>query len=850
MTISLSEYEYLEAESSQSISTRIEEPQAELLAGRLAEEMAAAWRRGDPLSAEVFLTRYEELTAHPDAALRLIYEEVCLRQEAGETVGADEIVGRYPRWESELRALFECHEVLQPAAHTPPFPQVGEMLGDFRLLRELGRGALGRVFLAAQCGLGDRLVVLKLTPRAGQEHLSLARLQHTHIVPLFAAQELTAHDLRLLCMPYLGGMTLARMLEGLRHVSPDQRTGQHMLDLLDRSRGPTPPDLPIRGPVRQALARASYVEAICWIGVCLAEALHYAHERHLVHLDVKPSNVLLAADGQPMLLDFHLAREPLASGSAVPDWLGGTHAYMAPEQSAALAAVRANQPLVEPVTSRADIFTLGLLLYEALSGALPAGRDVLRLDRCNHRVSVGLADIIHKSLEPVPANRYADAAALARDLRRHLQHMPLRGVANRSLRERWRKWRRRRPYALAFLVTLLPALSVGALGVDFQLRERRSARAALQEGREELRLSRADDAVHGLRRALERAERLPWGAALTNDLRGELERAERALAARNLHALLERLRLLYDTTGISHRDLRDLADRCRQIWEARQSLLDRDGRELEPAVERDIHWDLLDLALLWTDFQVRQAPGHELLEAQKQALQVLTDAETVLGPSAILYRQLQTLAEALGLTELAAEAGRRADAMPPKTAWDHVALGRRLLRSGSLEQAQAEFKKALDLEPGGFWPNFYLGVCAYRRKAHPEAFVSFHACVVLYPQAAECFYNRALVLTALENLDEAMKDYDRALQLDPKLAVAALNRGVLHRNKNNLRAAIADLRMALELGADPAAVHFNWALVELAQHDRPAALSRLRRALQHEPGHVQALELQERLQRE
>jgi serine/threonine protein kinase/tetratricopeptide (TPR) repeat protein len=850
MTISLSEYEYLEAESSQSISTRIEEPQADILAGRLAEEMAAAWRRGDRPSAEVFLARHAELTAHPDAALRLIYEEVCLRQEAGETIGADEIARRYPRWASELRALFECHEVLQPAANPQPFPQEGEILGDFRLLRELGRGALGRVFLAAQRGLGDRLVVLKVTPRAGQEHLSLARLQHTHIVPLYAAPELPSHDLRLLCMPYLGGMTLARILEGLRHVPLEERTGQHLLNLLDRSRTPIPPDLPIQGPARRAFGRATYVEAVCLIGVCLAEALDYAHERHLVHLDVKPTNVLLAADGQPMLLDFHLAREPLAAGSAVPDRLGGTHAYMAPEQSAALAAVRANRPLAEAVTSSADIYTLGLLLYEALSGALPAGNDAPRLNRCNRRVSVGLADIIHKCLESAPAARYADAATLARDLRRHVQHLPLRGVANRSFRERWRKWRRRRPYALAFLVALLSVLSVGALAVDFQVRERRSAWTALVEGREEVRQGRADDAVHGLTRALERAERLPWGAGLTHALHGELERAKRASAVRDLHALLERLRLLYDTTGISQRDLRRLADRCQQIWETRQILLSQDGRELDPAVERDIRQNLLDLALLCADFKVRQASGQELQAAQKQALRVLTDAEAALGPSVILYREQQTFAEALGLTDLAAEAGRRADAMPAKTAWDHVALGHRLLRSGQLEQAQAEFKKALDLDPGGFWPNFYLGVCAYRREAHSEAFVSFHACVVLYPRAAECFYNRALVSTALDNLEDALKDYDRALKLDPGLAVAALNRGIVHGNKKNLREAIADFQRALELGADPAAVHYNWALVELARDDRSAALARLRRVLQHEPGHVQALALQEQLQRE
>src|SRR5262249_45794515 len=175
------------------------------------------------------------------------------------------------------------------------------------------------------------------------------------------------------------------------------------------------------------------------------------------------------------------------------------------------------------------------------------------------------------------------------------------------------------------------------------------------------------------------------------------------------------------------------------------------------------------------------------------------------------------------------------------------ALGRSLLHRSEFAAAELELRKALEIEPESFWPNFYVGVCAFRREKFAEAYAAFHACVALASKTPECYYNRALARTALGNEAEALADYSRALQLDPALAPAALNRGVLHCKNKNLAAAATDLRRALSLGADAAVAHYNLALVHLAHKDHSTALTNVRRALDHNPQHPEALELHKRL---
>jgi serine/threonine protein kinase/Tfp pilus assembly protein PilF len=862
-----------------------EEPRT--AARQLADLIVRRWHAGEePPNAEKYLQLHPELLEYPEAGVHLVYEEACLRREAGEEQAYQSALDRFPQWRSQLEVMLQCHSLMEDEpTREPDWPVLGEQLGDFEVLAELGRGGLGRVYLARQHPLADRPVVLKISPRTGHEHFSLARLQHTHIVPLYSSQDDPGRNLRLLVMPYFGGAPLHLLLDRLKSVPLGRRSGAHLLTALDaeQARGPGegtgkreqgtaeatsavpcslfPVPYSKRGPARTMLARLSYVEAVCWIGICLADALHYAHERGLLHLDVKPSNVLLAADGEPMLLDFNVAQGPIRPDGPLPEAMGGTPVYMPPEQEAALNALKLGRHAPSPVDRRADIYALGRLLYEALGG--PAeGELTPPLERLNPQVSPGLSDVIGKCLAARPEDRYADAAALAADLRRHLNALPLRGVANRSWAERWRKWRRRRPQALTrialVLVVLGAALGLGWWQLDYRRQqddwadhERQAAEASLQQGRKHLDHGDFARAADVLERGLNEVQGVAESESLTAQLNAELSRARRAEAADRLHRLADRLRFLDAGTFQARGDASALGKRWRALWDKRTRLLDRQKAKLSATVESRMVDDLRDLATTWADLSVSLARPEQADAARLEALSILAEAEALFGPSVVLCRRQQVLAAALGREKEAKQAAERAARLKPRSAWEEGALGRLLLHEGRLDEAAAVLTRALDQEPGAFWPNFYQAVCAARRGRSAEAASSFGVALALTPpgslRRAQCYYNRGLAREALKDDKGALHDYTDALKNDPHLASAALNRGALHYRQQRFAEALADLTRALRDGGDPALVHYDLALVHLARKDRAAALAEVDLALRANPRHVGAGQLRRRL---
>jgi len=353
----------------------------------------------------------------------------------------------------------------------------GSRIDDFEIVSLLGRGAFGAVYLARQISL-DRQVALKITAWQGGEGRKMARLEHENIVQVFSE---TAFDsrTRLLCMQFVSGPTLQAVLDDLADCMPGERSGQKLLDAVDRLVKHSSAFDPSAMRNRDLLAQFDWVETVCWIGARLAEALDYAHSHGVIHRDIKPGNIMLSQYGRPLLVDFNLAFQQL-DVAADDDRVGGTLAYMAPEHLEAFAP-GAEAPK-EAIAQAADIYSLGVVLYQVATGSLPftqtpGGKnqtEVLRAMAAQRRelppplpaaLPHALDQVIPRCLHPDPAQRFASAGDLSAALEgcRHYH------AAEKAMPDfgRMRATVMRRPALWLFILALAPHLVASVINITY-----------------------------------------------------------------------------------------------------------------------------------------------------------------------------------------------------------------------------------------------------------------------------------------------------------------------------------------------------------------------------------------------
>jgi serine/threonine protein kinase len=369
--------------------------------------------------------------------------------------------------------------------------EVGQRLDDFDLLVELGSGVFARVFLARQRSM-QRLVAVKVSANHGNEPQTLAQLDHDYIVRVFDQRILRDQELRLLYMQYLPGGTLLNIVQAIRRAGRPPDSGQALLDAIDNvleSRGEM---RPTESSTRSELASLSWPETVAWLGKRLAEALHYATSRGVLHRDIKLANVLLAPDGTPKLADFNVSFARNVAGASPFAYFGGSLSYMSPEQLMACRPEHTQD--AANLDTRSDIYSLAVVLWELLTGLKPFDDSAAQAARADSAGSVGdttalelmlttrAQGISPAALAALPANcpvalrrvllkalnvdrdqRWASGAELAEQLQ-----LCLDPRARDLVDPPARSWRLRvRPFMLPIgsLAILIPNLLVGAYNI-------------------------------------------------------------------------------------------------------------------------------------------------------------------------------------------------------------------------------------------------------------------------------------------------------------------------------------------------------------------------------------------------
>jgi serine/threonine protein kinase len=361
-------------------------------------------------------------------------------------------------------------------------PDPGQRFDDFELLQILGEGAFGRVYLAVQISLG-RQVALKVIANRGQEAQTLAQLEHDHIIHVFA--ETVKDNWRLLCMQYVPGTNLDAILRNLaKRVRRTTWDGQDFLSAIDELSTQPATLEPALLRDRELLSAGDFAEVVCWIGCRLAEALDHAHRQGILHRDIKPANILFNGYGRPMLADFSLACRSLShlDGDSSQAF-GGTLSYMAPEHLDAF--LSRDRSARQAVDERSDLYSLGVVLFEFLTGRLPhsrASKEEMGLMKIaslaeerrssapsarqeNAFVPEVLDRTICRCLDPQPERRYQKSGELARalegcgQLRQVEKEMPGAGPITRLAQKH--------PFLIVILLAVLPNLLGSIVNISY-----------------------------------------------------------------------------------------------------------------------------------------------------------------------------------------------------------------------------------------------------------------------------------------------------------------------------------------------------------------------------------------------
>jgi serine/threonine protein kinase/Tfp pilus assembly protein PilF len=784
-----------------------------------------------------------------DPAIIRAAQEYLAALEQGQPPGRTEFLQRYPDIATALAECLDALELMngaaaqfQPSGTTPAGVADGIPLGDFRIVREVGRGGMGVVYEAEQLSLGRR-VALKVLPLAGaldpthlqrfkNEARAAAQLHHANIVPVhFVGCERGVH---FYAMQYIEGRTLAEVIDNLRRQAPghvgeaaphtdptalyagvpevNEEAGE--LDVRSattvQDRAPEAATDPLSARRRSPNSSAAFFRTVAQWGIEAAEALEHAHQLGVIHRDVKPGNLLIDARGDLWVTDFGLAHIQGDCQLTMTGDLAGTLRYMSPERALGGGAA---------VDHRTDIYSLGVTLYElaTLEPAFAGSDRQLLLRqiayeeprpprRRNRAIPAELETIILKAIEKVPADRYATAQDLANDLRRYLEDKPI--WARRPSPVQWaRKWARRHHAVVTtagvglLLTVAVLAGAVGWVARDRTVRRQLAERAGLAALAEAGSLQQEEKYPEALA-AARRAEGWVEGTDGLPELR---QRVLDRLADLEMFKTLEEVRLAQTAVKDGHFDIASGDTAYANAF--RNYGIDVDALDIEEAGARlrarTIPVPLATALDNWA--MARKTAG-------KAHWQRLLAVARSTDPDTWRCRLRRALADADRV-----ESRRRVDqdlkALAAAPGVEDQPASSVLQLTGELSKRNAAaaldvLRRAQQRHRGDFWLNCELAL-TLRRQQPPQ-------------------------------LDEALRFAMAAVAIRPESPGAHLNLGVMLSDKGELDEAIACYRQATFLKADYAEAHNNIGTALCAKGAFDQSIPAFEEACRLKPGYTEA----------
>jgi tetratricopeptide (TPR) repeat protein/tRNA A-37 threonylcarbamoyl transferase component Bud32 len=738
-------------------------------------------------------------------------------------------------------------ETATSGGEVPPPPSL-KRLGDFELLRELGRGGMGVVYEARQVSLKRRVALkvlppaMGLTPQARQrferEAQAAAKLHHTNIVPVHAIGDHDGHHFY--AMDLIEGQSLDHVLRDVADAGSnpllDQTVTRAASELTKEEAAPTdstPATTSQGGGATSSLGDTSagsrpWFDAVARLIAEVADGLDYAHGRGVIHRDIKPANLMLSGEGRLCITDFGLARIVQEPGMTVSGSFLGTPAYMSPEQ---IAAGRVK------LDHRTDVYSLGAVLYEMLTLQRPFAGDsreevlsaIMTKDpraprKSNGKIPQDLETICLKALEKDPDRRYATAGELAQDLRQFLQGGLIAAKRAGVTRRAW-KAVRRHPVAASVTVGALAVALVGTFAVQQYAGRSKAtvgqliseARLALREGQNRDALASIDRAVamapSDIEAKLVRAKALKlnwfWGEA-ADEARAVLDREPDNWTA---HAILAGLGH-WDNTGDYGLPAIPIEEHRRFVEanapETAEAYYLR-SLSAESATERAA---LLDRAL-----ELNPGDSVALVERMNTAGGLLQDLEeavaltdrliTARPRSAQGWRMKADFFRQLGDLDRATAAIERAMELDDEDPWNHVQHSWILGASGDQEAALAAITKAVELNPADAALHQYRTGPLSRLGRLEEAAAEARKAIELNPQNPRAYgplFNATMSLgrkdEAREVIDQLRREADTWVN-DKAISHAYLNVAQWLRNLKEPEDALAAIDHAITVDPDP-----------------------------------------------